>query len=66
MDAASGERNARTMTLTPEQARARLTEVRRLLRDPVALARGREGFDVDAMRTIALLKLVQFLEDALA
>lgn len=54
------------MTLTPEQARARLTEVRRLLRDPVALARGREGFDVDAMRTMALLKLVQFLEDALA
>lgn len=54
------------MTLTPEQARLRLAEVRRRLEVPVILARGREGFDVDAMHTMAILDLVTFLEDALA
>jgi hypothetical protein len=53
------------MSLTPDQARARLTEARRLLDLPVKIARGREGFDIEAMRTMALLEVIQFLEDAL-
>lgn len=53
------------MTLTPAQARARLAEAKRKIDLPVKLARGREGFDVDAMRTMALLEVIEFLEDAL-
>lgn len=54
------------MTLTPDEARARLAEARRLLTLPVTLARGREGYDVSAMQTMAISKLIDFLEDALA
>ena len=54
------------MTLTPQEARIRLAQARRLLSTPVRLAKGREGFDVDAMRTMAILELINFLEDALA
>lgn len=53
------------MTLTPDQARARLAEARRLLETPVVMARGREGYDVGAMQTMALLEVINFLEDAL-
>jgi len=54
------------MTLTPQEARIRLAQARRYMTLPASMAKGREGFDIDAMRTMAILELIDFLEDALA
>lgn len=54
------------MTLTPEQARVRLTEARRKMELATTVHRGREGFDLNAGVTAALLEVITLLEDALA
>lgn len=54
------------MPLTPDQARVRLAEARQHLKIPLQMASGREGFDIDAMRTMAIKEIIDFLEDALA
>lgn len=54
------------MPLTPDQARSRLATARRHLKTPLIMASGREGFDTDAMRTMAIKEIIDFLEDALA
>lgn len=54
------------MTLTPQQARARLAETRRKLELAAVLARGRGEYNPQAAVTLALLDVITFLEDALA
>lgn len=54
------------MTLTPDQARARLAEARRKMHIAAVTSRGREGFDQDAGVAQALLEVISLLEDALA
>lgn len=53
------------MTLTPQQARARLAQARSKMSLASKIHRGREGFDVNAGVTAALEEVIRFLEDAL-